>query len=214
MSVGDDLHDFVKEALTRKLPRPQIEDLLVRAGWSAGQVAAALGGFSDVDFPMAVPRPRSYVSARDAFLYLVLFGTLCLSAIHSGTIAFLLIERAFPDPSTPARLLAAAPANMRWSIAFLVVAFPMFLWVWQVTNRAVRADAAKQGSKVRRWLTYLTLFVAASFLLGDVVTVVFNLLGGELTVRFILKVLTVAAIAGPVFLYYRRSLAIDDSNAP
>jgi hypothetical protein len=58
------------------------------------------------------------------------------------------------------------------------------------------------------------LFVAASFLLGDVVTVVFNLLGGELTVRFILKVLTVAAIAGPVFLYYRRSLAIDDSNAP
>ena len=42
----------------------------------------------------------------------------------------------------------------------------------------------------------MTLFLAASFLVGDFITLVYNLLGGELTMRFALKVATVAIIAG------------------
>ena len=37
---------------------------------------------------------------------------------------------------------------------------------------------------------------------GDLITLVYNVLGGELTVRFVLKVITVAAIASTVFGYY------------
>jgi len=33
-------------------------------------------------------------------------------------------------------------------------------------------------------------------LIGDVTTIVYNFLGGEMTARFVLKALTVAAIAG------------------
>ena len=49
---------------------------------------------------------------------------------------------------------------------------------------------------------YLTLFVAAGVLIGDLTTLVYNVLGGELTVRFLLKVATVAAIAGAIFSHY------------
>jgi hypothetical protein len=66
---------------------------------------------------------------------------------------------------------------------------------------------------VRRWLTYLTMFVAASILIGDVISLVYTVLGGELTVRFVLKVLTVGAIAGSVFGYYMWDLR-GDEEAP
>ena len=59
---------------------------------------------------------------------------------------------------------------------------------------------------MRRWLTYLTLFVAASILIGDVTSIVYNLLGGEITTRFALKVLTVGAITGSVFAYFHHDL--------
>ena len=51
-------------------------------------------------------------------------------------------------------------------------------------------------------LEYMTLFVAAGVIIGDVVTLIYNLLGGEITIRFMLKVLVVAFIAGSVFWYY------------
>jgi hypothetical protein len=57
---------------------------------------------------------------------------------------------------------------------------------------------------VRRWLTYVTLFLAAGVLVGDLITLVYNVLAGELTLRFVLKVLIVGAIAGAIFWFYLR----------
>jgi uncharacterized membrane protein YraQ (UPF0718 family) len=61
-------------------------------------------------------------------------------------------------------------------------------------------------SPVRRWLTYLTLFLASTALVCDTITLVYHLLGGEITLRFLLKVLVVAAIAGAIFGYYLSDL--------
>ena len=72
----------------------------------------------------------------------------------------------------------------------------MFLYLSWYTERDVGRDPVKRASKVRRWLTYLTLFASASALIGDVTTLVYNALGGELTIRFVLKVITVGLIAG------------------
>ena len=63
---------------------------------------------------------------------------------------------------------------------------------------------------MRRWLTYLTLFVAAAVLIGDVANLVYSLLGGELTVRFCLKVLTIGGIAGTAFWFYLSDLRRDE----
>ena len=74
----------------------------------------------------------------------------------------------------------------------------------------IARDPMKRTSKVRRWLTYLTLFSAACALLGDFATLVYNALGGELTVRFLLKAITVALIAGTAFIYYLQDLRQDE----
>jgi hypothetical protein len=200
----DDLSAFVKEALLRGTPRSSVKDVLGRAGWQASQIDAALGAYADVDFPVPVPRPARYLSARDAFLYLVLFTMLYVAAGHLSRLAFLLIEQAFPDPAAPAWAQQAdyVKSAMRWAIAGLVVSLPVFLYMSAVTRREVRRDPLKRNSSVRRWLTYLTLFVGATIIVCDVITLVYYVLGGELTVRFVLKALTVGVITGSIFGYY------------
>lgn len=215
MGIEDELIGFVRESLARGLPRADIEAALLRAGWEAEQVSAALGAFADETFPVPVPRPRASLSARDAFLYLVLFSTLYLSAINFGGLVFDLINRAFPDPvlDAPGGYRASGD-GMRWAISTLIVSFPVFLYVSRITRREVARDPRKRESAVRRWLTYLTLFVAASVLIGDLIVLVHSALSGELTARFVLKVITAGLIAGLIFGHYLRDLRAGEREAP
>jgi hypothetical protein len=212
MAAGDELVEFVREALGRKIPREQITAALRGGGWSDDQVRTALGAYADTDFPIPVPRARPYLSARDAFVYLVLFGTLYTSAYNLGSLIFDFINLAFPDAAarTFENYDQFVRGRIRWSVASLVVSAPVFLYLSWLTGREIGRDPGKRASKVRRWLTYLTLFVAACALIGDVTTLVYNVLGGELTVRFLAKVATVALIAGTAFTYYLRDLRQDE----
>ena len=137
-------------------------------------------------FPIPVPRPRISLSAREAFLYLLQFSTLYTVAYNLGRLLFQFVNRALPDAADgPYQFTGAA---IRWSVSALIVAFPVFMFVSSVNARAVRANPAIRGSAVRRWLTYVTLFGAACTLIGDVMSLVYSALGGELTTRFVLKV--------------------------
>ena len=66
---------------------------------------------------------------------------------------------------------------------------------------------------MRRWLTYLTLFLAATVLIGDMTVLVYNLLGGEISLRFLVKSLVVGAIAGTIFGYYLWDLRREENQA-
>ncbi|MSO29661.1 MAG: hypothetical protein EXQ48_01790 [Acidobacteria bacterium] len=200
-TIPDELVDFVKAALERGLPRADIDATLRQAGWTIDQTRSALGGFADTAFPIPVPRPRPYLDARDAFVYLVLFSTLYVTAYHLGSLLFDLINIAYPD-AVDDRTGVYTRLSMRWSLSSLIVAFPVFLYMSRLVGRDMAADPNKRHSKVRRWLTYMTLFLAAGALIGDVISLIYSLLGGEITIRFVLKVLVVAFIAGTVFWYY------------
>ena len=211
MAASDELIGFVREALTRGLSRGQVEAALGQAGWSPEQVRAALAAFAAVDFPVPVPRPRASLSARETFTYLLVFATLYTVAFNLGNLAFQFINLAFPDPALSASERYIGD-SIRWSIASLMVALPVFLFMSRVANRAVQNDPNVRMSPVRRWLTYLTLFIAACVLIGDFISLIYNALGGELTVRFVLKALTVGVLAGTVFWYYLSDLRFDEDR--
>ena len=61
-------------------------------------------------------------------------------------------------------------------------------------------------------LTYVMLFIGALTLIGDVISLIYNFLGGELTTRFVLKVITVGVIAGAVVAYYFADLRGEDKE--
>ena len=208
-----DLELFVRDALVRGETRPAIEAALADAGWPPEQVRAALAGWADVAFAVPVPKPRPYLSPREAFLYLVLFATLYLSAWHLGSLLFDLITAALPDPADPPYAVAGRDDSMRFSVASLVVAFPVYLFVARLLSRELARNPVKRLSAVRRWLTYLTLFLAVTAIVCDLIALVHSLLGGDLTLRFVLKVLVVGAIAGAIFGFYLADLRREEREA-
>jgi hypothetical protein len=203
------LTTFVESALNARASRDDVRRALEQAGWSREQIADGLAYFADVAFAVPVPRPRAHVSARDAFWYLLMFGTLYVTAYHLCDLLFALVNRMYPD-ALERQNASWIAASIRWSTAALIVAFPIFLLAARRIARDVAADPTRRNSAIRKWLTNLTMLVAAAALVGDGITLVYNLLGGEITVRFVLKVVVVAAVAGAGFGYYSWSLKADD----
>jgi hypothetical protein len=133
----------------------------------------------------------------------VLFSALYLTAYHLGALCFEFIDRAFPHPGA---MHSTWRDQIRLSASALIVGFPLFAFMSFHVNRDVERNPVKRLSAVRRWLTYLTLFLATAILAGDLIALIYYLLGGEPTARFLLKVCTVGVIAGSVFGYYLTDL--------
>jgi hypothetical protein len=203
------LVSFVESALRAGQPRDAVRAVLEQAGWSKDQVADALAHFADVAFAVPVPRPRAQLSARDAFWYLLMFGTLYTSAFYFGDLLFGFINLRFPD-GLEYSTTEYVESGIRWATAALIVAFPVFLFTAMKIGKEVGADPTRRNSAMRKWLTYITLLVAAAVIVGDGITLVFNVLSGDLTIRFILKALVVAVIATGVFGYYTSAIRRDD----
>ena len=151
--LSPDLVSFVKEGLGRGLSRGEIEDILVRAGWPADQVRRSLAGFADVGSPIPVPRPAVSTRPREAFLYVVMFMALFVSAFNLGAVLFALVDLALPDPAgVPPELLREL---LRLSVSALVVASPVFAYVAQVVRRGVEAQPSARTSRIRLQLHLL-----------------------------------------------------------
>ena len=204
--MASELESFVREALMKGASKDRIAATLGEAGWSSEQVSRALLAYADTAFVVPVPRPRATLSAREAFFYLVLFASLYTAAWSLGDLLFEMLNRALPDAADPAYMATRLDESMRWSTASLIIALPLYLWIARLLAREVTRDPLARLSPVRRWLTYLTLFLASIALVSDMITLVYHLLGGEITLRFLLKVLVVAAIAGSIFGYYLSDL--------
>ena len=212
--MNQELHDFVREALGRGMPRSEVREKLLAAGWRGEEVETALGAFADVESPIPVPRRRPYLSAREAFFYLVLFVTLYITAFNVGSLLFQLLNRALPDlAETASSWDAYSPEAARGAIAGVVIAFPIFLFMSRLIGRTMLRDPEKRASKIRKWLTYITLFVSACVIIGDLTFLVTQVLSGELALRVGLKVLAVLLIAGVIFARYLTDLRREEERA-
>jgi len=147
--------------------------------------------------------PTHKSTPRDVFMHLLMVITLYVSAGSLLTLWFRYINLWFPDPL---RIDYGSGSAVRWSLAILIILFPVYLWVSRFLEQDIQKNPAKAHLKTRRWLLYFTLFAAAILIIGDLVTLIFNFLEGDLTIPFILKVLAVLLVAGAVFGYYLYSL--------
>lgn len=136
---------------------------------------------------------------KDVFGQLLAIIGLYVSVISFGILIFGLIDINFPDVLSYDFYNQQA---IRWPLATLVVVFPLFVWWNSYIQRDIERNPEKKELKSRKWFLYFTLFAAAIVIIGDLVSLVFRFLNGDLTIQFILKVLTVFVIAAAVFVYY------------
>lgn len=205
--MNTQLTDFIHEALLRGMSREDINRGLLKGGWTQKEINGALDSFVECDLPLPVPRKRVSGSPKEAFLFLMLFSALYTAVFALGSVLFDLIHIYLPNPGETA---LRSIVSLRYGIASVVVSFPIFLFMNRVIARETLRNPGQRISPVRRWLTYLTLFIAATSIVTDLITLIVHFLSGDITFRFGLKVLVVAVLAGIAFIYYLRDLRQDE----
>jgi hypothetical protein len=200
------LEQFIEASKSKGASDEFLAAFLIRRGWAATDVYDAIGNHWERVTGLAVPaHSGSGESARDAFLYLLSFSTLATWATALGSMAIQLINYWIPDAVTPGSVYNLR-SSLSWQMASVAIAFPVYLLVM----RTIFGEAARQPQRlmsgVRRWLTYLALWITAAIMVGDLICFLNYFLEGEITARFVLKAAVVMLIAGAVFTYYLSSL--------
>lgn len=142
--------------------------------------------------------PKS--SPKDVFLHLMVFVALYVSVVSLIALLFQCINFWYPDPLS--FYYESVLSGIRWSASALIVMYAVYIGVSWMINKDLQVLPEKKNIKVRKWLIYLTLFASALTVIIDIIVLIYNYLGGDITTRFFLKILAVLFVAGLVFAYY------------
>jgi Domain of unknown function (DUF5671) len=96
--------------------------------------------------------------------------------------------------------------SMRTALATLIIVFPVFLLLSKFWTKIVKEGLGNTDAIIKKWMLYLVLFLASIVIITDLVTLVRYFVSGEITVRFILKVLVVFVTAGISGFHYYSEL--------
>ncbi|NCU43025.1 hypothetical protein EOL72_01575 [Candidatus Falkowbacteria bacterium] len=138
-------------------------------------------------------------SAKYVFYYLLSLVALAFTAVSVGMIAFGIINETMTSPLSSSY---DPSSSFRFAISALAIAAPIFFVIQSLIFKGLRKGDLPLESPVRRWMTYLILFVSAVTILGVLIAVLNNFLSGDFTLRFILQMLTVLFLAGIIFSFY------------
>lgn len=199
------LDEFLKAAKSSGASDEFLVAMLRERGWPAKSIYEALGRHYAELTGVPLPESRGKLeAAREAFLHLLAFSTLGTWICSLGSLCFELINGWFPDA---VEQYGWRWSRISWQLAYVIVAFPVFVWATSSTLKSLKLVPESAESPVRKWLTNIALWITALVFIGDIVTFLATFLEGGLTSRFVLKCLVVLILAGAVFLYYNKGLS-------
>ncbi|MES3031587.1 MAG: DUF5671 domain-containing protein [Patescibacteria group bacterium] len=139
---------------------------------------------------------------KDFFLHLSATLALYVSAGALINLLFSVINYHFPD-----QLAGYFYANaVAWPISLLVILVPTLYVLEYLINRDITKMPEKGNLLIRKWRIYLTLFLTAVLIGGDLIALINVYLNGEISARFVWKVVAVLVVGGAVGKYYFFSL--------
>ncbi len=207
--------DYVMRRLDAGRSGAEIHAELMAVGWSREAADAA---YRDGLVALGIPLPDDARDHDAVFagaaapkataldMAVNLFSFVLLGIVVSALVGmcFALINRSFPAPGEffgeYAQIETAREIHR--SLASMAIAFPLYVFAvrWWITRFA--AGGERSESRLTKWLTYLVLLIASLVIVCDLIVVVYSLLQGEMTMRFLSKVATILGIAGIVFGFY------------
>ncbi len=147
------------------------------------------------------------------YFFFVTFGTvvaLIVSVSAFLNLSFETLNHAFPDVLTDSYMYGYANYSydgVRSALALLIIVFPIFLVLERLWSKAAQSpELSSWNAVLRKWAIYLILFLASITIITDLVVLVQYFVSGEITTRFILKVLVTLLVAGIAGWYYIRIL--------
>lgn len=213
MPAPSEVRDFIERSKASGISDESVVGILSARGWPEKEVYRALAEHYEKLTGVEIPNRRGAgTPAKDAFFYLLIFSALATWTIAFGSLAFTLVDSWFTDTLFSSAYPPYEVSSASWSLASIIVAFPVYLLLSRAVVRDVRAHQEKLNSPVRKWLTYLALVIAACVFIGDLITALTYFLQGEITTRFLSKAFVVLVLSGGVFFYYFGGLRDTESG--
>lgn len=146
----------------------------------------------------------SYNTPKDFFIYLLSIITLYIFFTSFIALLFKFVNIYFPDNLDISRLYNIE--SIRWYVAIIIITFPVYIYTLISIRKDYLRYPEKRNLKVRKWLLYFTLFLASVIIMCDLGTLLYYFLGGDITVRFLLKTLIIFLLVTTLFIFYLREL--------
>jgi hypothetical protein len=136
------------------------------------------------------------MTPKDFFLQLGIIVTLYVSIVALISFLFTVINIALPQVNEFYR----QNSGLAWSMSVFIIAYPVLVYLMFKTNKYFIEFPAKKELAIKKWFTYLTIFLTALTIAIDLIVLLYTFLQGEqITLRFILKILVVVVVALTVF---------------
>lgn len=135
---------------------------------------------------------------RDFFLHLGAIVALVVSVVSIINLYFSVINYYFPDQ------LAGYfyAGNIAWPISVLIILVPLLYVLEYLIAKDIALFREKAELWIRKWRVYLILFITGATIVGDIIALLNVYLSGEISTRFVYKILVVIVISAIIFTYY------------
>lgn len=150
------------------------------------------------------------ITPKFFFVSLGVLVTLVASVTSFLNLVFAALDKQFPDVLNATYQYGYNTYSfeaMRTALATLIIVFPVFLVLSSVWTRLVKAGLGRGDGIIKKWMLYLVLFLASVTIAVDLITLVRYFVSGEITIRFILKVIATLLAAALAGYYYGHELS-------
>src|SRR3989344_1253023 len=104
------------------------------------------------------------ITAKDFFLHIAVIALLYMGTVALLNILFRVINVAFPQVTQYGYF---GSTSISLPVATIIVVFPLFLFLVNIVRKGYTEDPSRKDYPVRKWLIYITLFLAGGVLAGE-----------------------------------------------
>lgn len=150
---------------------------------------------------------KVHLKATDFFLLLGILVALITSFVSAVSLVFKGLDRIMPDTTTGYFSITNSVQN---PLAFFIVGIIVLYVLEFINKKRINKNKNYLLIPLRKWMLLSVLFILGLVILGDLITLIKYFLSGEVTTRFIAKVLALFGFSSMVFIYYFHVLTWDN----
>ncbi|MBP6912243.1 MAG: hypothetical protein KBB88_03540 [Candidatus Pacebacteria bacterium] len=139
------------------------------------------------------------------FITLGMVVSLMVTAVGFLNLIFETLDNAFPDVLNASYQFGYNTyqyEGVRSALAIVIIAFPVFFILTRLWRKRVRKGLGHGDEVLKKWVVYGLLFLITLTAFIDLIILVQYFVAGEITLRFVLKVVAVIVVVKLLGLYY------------
>ena len=139
------------------------------------------------------------------FLSLGILISMITSVVSFLTLVFSTLDKQFPDILNSTFQYGYSTYDfetIRASLATLIIFFPLFILISYFWKKFTKGEMGSTDETIKKWLIYIVLFLSSLVIAIDLVILIKYFVSGEISERFIYKVIVTLITAFLIGSYY------------